>query len=201
MGELYFVVDDGGVYNVLSEEDLNTYGVEDDQIVGKPFTSFNVASKKADILNRQAEEASSDFSPAKGYFDESKQTKGALKITEAQLRGVVKEAVKSVLDEGILDDLWTAHKPSEEEISDPEVDDVIRENGWIIKGKTPTKKGVEYQIVQKTGAMGNTEGTLTLDELIEDLGVFGVEATIVKRERKYYDSPEAEKAIILLPKF
>lgn len=197
MGELYFVVDDGGVYNVLSEEDLNTYGVEDDQIVGKPFTSFNVASKKADILNRQAEEASSDFSPSRGYFDESR---NPIRITEGQLRNVIAESVRKVLKEGGMFDYLTGkHHPSKKEIADPTVEDVIKQNGWLVKKVEEKGDGKVYRVEPKTVGGAPLDGVLSLKELLDDLKVFGVSVSLIKREPVFPDYPKAaEKAVILV---
>ena len=67
----FYVVDDGEVYNVLTDEDLANYGVENDQIV-KVFNNMDKAFDYAEKLNRQAQESSPNFSPAKGYYNESK---------------------------------------------------------------------------------------------------------------------------------
>lgn len=67
----FYVVDDGEVYNVLTDEDLVNYGVEKDQIV-KVFTNMDMAFNYAENLNRKTEESNPDFSPAKGYYNESK---------------------------------------------------------------------------------------------------------------------------------
>lgn len=64
----WYVVDDGEVYNVLPEEDVEKYEVEPDQII-KVTTNMDIAFKLADKLNREAEESSPNFSPMKGYYD------------------------------------------------------------------------------------------------------------------------------------
>lgn len=109
------------------------------------------------------------------------------------------KAFKTILREGLLNRLYMAHIPSDKEIPNPTVNDVIERNGWIINAQRPTKSGhgTLFQIEQKTGAFGNTEGTLDLDELINDIKEFGKVVSIVRRESKYGDQyDEAEKAII-----
>lgn len=69
--EKWYVVDDGEVYNVLTEEDIVSYGVEKDQIV-KTFNNMDMAFNYAEKLNRKVEERNPNFSPAKGYYNESK---------------------------------------------------------------------------------------------------------------------------------
>ena len=69
--EKWYVVDDGGQYNVLNEDDIVKYGVEKDQII-KVTNNMKVAFNLADKLNREAEENSSDFQPMRGYYNESK---------------------------------------------------------------------------------------------------------------------------------
>ena len=53
--EKWYVVDDGGQYNVLNEDDIVKYGVEKDQII-KVTNNMKVAFNLADKLNREAEE-------------------------------------------------------------------------------------------------------------------------------------------------
>ena len=109
------------------------------------------------------------------------------------------KAFKTILREGLLGRRYMAHIPSDKEIPNPTVNDVIERNGWVINAQRPTKSGhgMLFQIEQKTGAFGNTEGTLNLDELINDIKEFGKAASIVRRESKYGDQyDEAEKAII-----
>lgn len=109
------------------------------------------------------------------------------------------KAFKTILREGLLDKLYMAHIPSDKEIPNPTVSDVIERNGWIINSQRLTKsgRGTLFQIEQKTGAFGNVSGTLNLDELINDIKEFGKVAGIVRREGKSNDRyNEAEKAII-----
>lgn len=73
--EKWYVVDDGEIYNVLSEQDMIEYNIEQDQIV-KVTTNMDMAFNLADKLNREAEEKSNNFSPMKGYYNESKLNEG-----------------------------------------------------------------------------------------------------------------------------
>ena len=68
--EKWYVVDDGEVYNVFSEQDLQDYDIERNQIV-KVTNNMDVAFDYAEKLNREAQESSPNFSPLKGYFNES----------------------------------------------------------------------------------------------------------------------------------
>lgn len=109
------------------------------------------------------------------------------------------KAFKTILREGLLNKLYMAHVPSDNEIPNPTVNDVIERNGWIIKQQRPSKtgRGTLYLITQKTGAFGNTEGTLNLDELIDDIRVFGKRAEIVQRKYQSEDPyTEGERAVI-----
>ena len=98
----WYVVDDGEVYNVFPEEDLQKYGIEQDQIV-KVTNNMDVAFKIAEKLNRKAEEHSPNFAPAKGYYNESKSKTMKVTLTESQLNTIVAESVKRILKEGIFD--------------------------------------------------------------------------------------------------
>lgn len=109
------------------------------------------------------------------------------------------KAFKTILREGLLDRLYMAHIPSDKEIPNPTVKDVIERNGWIINQQLPSRsgRGTRYLITQKTGAFGNTEGTLNLDELIDDIREFGKSAEIIQRKYQYGDPySEGEKAVI-----
>ena len=68
--EKWYVVEDGECYNVFSEEDINNYGIERDQIV-KVTNNMDKAFDIAEKLNRDMEESSPNFSPMKGYYNES----------------------------------------------------------------------------------------------------------------------------------
>jgi len=68
--EKWYVVEDGECYNVFSEEDINNYGIERDQIV-KVTNNMDKAFNIAEKLNRDMEESSPNFSPMKGYYNES----------------------------------------------------------------------------------------------------------------------------------
>lgn len=122
------------------------------------------------------------------------------KLTESQLRNIVKEAIKETLiSENVFDRLYKAHVPSNKEIANPTVKDVIERNGWLIKGTKPDRGGSLFSIEQKTGAFGNTEGTLSLDELMQDIKAFGKFGKILKRESLFGDKmTNAEKAIIFV---
>ena len=100
----WFVVDDGGVYNVFPEEDLEQYGIEKDQIV-KVFYDMNKAFDYSEKLNRQAEESSPYFSPSRGYYGESKSKKG-FNLTESKLKSMITECIQEVLteEEILMDD-------------------------------------------------------------------------------------------------
>ena len=67
----WYVVEDGEQYNVFSEEDIQNYGIEHDQII-KVFNDMNRAFDYAEKKNRETEESSPYFSPMKGYYNESK---------------------------------------------------------------------------------------------------------------------------------
>lgn len=66
--EKWYVVDDGGVYNVFPESDLKQYGIERGQIV-KVTTNMDTAFNYAEKLNRDTEEKSPNFAPSKGYYE------------------------------------------------------------------------------------------------------------------------------------
>ena len=99
--EKWYVVDDGSFYNVLSEEDLAKYEIEQDQII-KVFNNPDMAFNLVEKLNRKREEASPNFSPSKGYYDESKKNMKAT-LTETQLSKIITESVKRILSESIFD--------------------------------------------------------------------------------------------------
>lgn len=101
--EKWYVVDDGGVYNVLSEHDLVEYGVEQDQIV-KIFNNPDRAFDYAEELNREEEESSPEFSPSQGYYNESKNRSMKVTLTESKLNSIIAESIKcAILKEGFFD--------------------------------------------------------------------------------------------------
>ncbi len=71
----FYVVDDGGVYNVFTSDmfdaqgryiENKSYTIDDFDII-KTTNSEEQAWRLADKLNREAEESSSDFAPSRGY--------------------------------------------------------------------------------------------------------------------------------------
>lgn len=101
--EKWYVVDDGEVYNVFPESDLKQYGIERDQIV-KVTTNMDMAFNYAEKLNREAEEKSTNFSPLKGYYNESKQNNNKVFLTESKLNQIISESIKrAILKEGFFD--------------------------------------------------------------------------------------------------
>ena len=101
--EKWYVVDDGEVYNVFPESDLKQYGIERDQIV-KVTTNMDMAFNYAEKLNRDTEEKSPNFSPLKGYYNESKQNNNKVFLTESKLNQIISESIKrAILKEGFFD--------------------------------------------------------------------------------------------------
>lgn len=121
--EKWYVVDDGGVYNVLSEHDLVEYGVEQDQIV-KIFNNPDRAFDYAEELNREEEESSPEFSPSQGYYNESKNRSMKVTLTESKLNSIIAESIKRVLSEGFFDSF-----PSMYEKEEKKDDDSSKEKG------------------------------------------------------------------------
>lgn len=119
-------------------------------------------------------------------------------MTESELRDKIFESLKDVLS-NFADKAYMAHVPSNKEIPNPTPEDVIQQDGWIIKNNLGNGR---YEIHQKTGAFANTEGTLSLDELIEDLNKEYFKgqnrAKILKRNYQFgeYQYSQAEDAII-----
>lgn len=100
---VFYVVDDGGTYNVLSSDmfDANgkyienrNYSIEDFDII-KTTSNEQMAWKLAEKLNREYQEEYGDFSPSKGYYNESKTTQ----ITESTLQRLITEGINEVFDE------------------------------------------------------------------------------------------------------
>lgn len=114
--EKWYVVDDGGSYNVLSQEDLAQYDVEQSQIVkifNNPYRAFNYAEQ----LNREAEESSPDFAPLQGYYE----SKGSRKVTlsESKLNHIISESIKrAILKEGFLDSFPSMYEKEEKKDDD-----------------------------------------------------------------------------------
>ena len=121
--EKWYVVDDGGVYNVFPESDLKQYGIERDQIV-KVTTNMDMAFNYAEKLNREVEEKSTNFSPLKGYYNESKNSK-KITLTESRLNQIISESIKrAMLKEGFFDSF-----PSMYEKEEKKDDDSSKEKG------------------------------------------------------------------------
>lgn len=122
--EKWYVVDDGGVYNVLSEHDLVEYGVEQNQIV-KIFNNPDRAFDYAEELNREEEESSPEFSPSQGYYNESKNRSMKVTLTESKLNSIIAESIKrAMLKEGFFDSF-----PSMYEKEEKKDDDSSKEKG------------------------------------------------------------------------
>jgi len=94
--EKWYVVDDGEVYNVLPEEEFDPEFYDRSQVI-KVTNDMESAFRIADKLNRAVEEKRHNFSPMKGYFDESK-TK-SVKLTENQLYTMIENSIKKHLTE------------------------------------------------------------------------------------------------------
>ena len=122
--EKWYVVDDGEVYNVFPESDLKQYGIERDQIV-KVTTNRDMAFNYAEKLNREVEEKSTNFSPLKGYYNESKQNNSKVFLTESRLNQIISESIKrAILKEGFFDSF-----PSMYEKEEKKDDDSSKEKG------------------------------------------------------------------------
>lgn len=122
--EKWYVVDDGGVYNVFPESDLKQYGIERDQIV-KVTTNMDMAFNYAEKLNREVEEKSTNFAPSKGYYNESKQNNSKVFLTESRLNQIISESIKrAILKEGFFDSF-----PSMYEKEEKKDDDSSKEKG------------------------------------------------------------------------
>ena len=120
----WYVVDDGEVYNVFPESDLKQYGIERDQIV-KVTTNMDMAFNYAEKLNREVEEKSANFSPLKGYYNESKQNNSKVFLTESRLNQIISESIKrAILKEGFFDSF-----PSMYEKEEKKDDDSSKEKG------------------------------------------------------------------------
>ena len=116
--EKWYVVDDGGVYNVFPESDLKQYGIERDQIV-KVTTNMDMAFNYAEKLNRESEEKSTNFSPLKGYYNESKQNNSKVFLTESRLNQIISESIKrAILKEGFFDSFPSMYEKEEKKDDD-----------------------------------------------------------------------------------
>lgn len=116
--EKWYVVDDGGVYNVFPESDLKQYGIERDQIV-KVTTNMDMAFNYAEKLNRDTEEKSPNFAPSKGYYNESKQNNSKVFLTESRLNQIISESIKrAILKEGFFDSFPSMYEKEEKKEDD-----------------------------------------------------------------------------------
>ena len=116
--EKWYVVDDGEVYNVFPESDLKQYGIERDQIV-KVTTNMDMAFNYAEKLNRDIEEKSPNFSPLKGYYNESKQNNSKVFLTESRLNQIISESIKrAILKEGFFDSFPSMYEKEEKKDND-----------------------------------------------------------------------------------
>ena len=114
----WYVVDDGEVYNVFPESDLKQYGIERDQIV-KVTTNMDMAFNYAEKLNREVEEKSANFSPLKGYYNESKQNNSKVFLTESRLNQIISESIKrAILKEGFFDSFPSMYEKEEKKDDD-----------------------------------------------------------------------------------
>ena len=116
--EKWYVVDDGGAYNVFPESDLKQYGIERDQIV-KVTTNMDMAFNYAEKLNREVEEKSTNFAPSKGYYNESKQNNSKVFLTESRLNQIISESIKrAILKEGFFDSFPSMYEKEEKKDDD-----------------------------------------------------------------------------------
>ena len=116
--EKWYVVDDDEVYNVFPESDLKQYGIERDQIV-KVTTNMDMAFNYAEKLNRESEEKSTNFSPLKGYYNESKQNNSKVFLTESRLNQIISESIKrAILKEGFFDSFPSMYEKEEKKDDD-----------------------------------------------------------------------------------
>ena len=116
--EKWYVVDDGEVYNVFPESDLKQYGIKRDQIV-KVTTNMDMAFNYAEKLNRESEEKSTNFSPLKGYYNESKQNNSKVFLTESRLNQIISESIKrAILKEGFFDSFPSMYEKEEKKDDD-----------------------------------------------------------------------------------
>ena len=116
--EKWYVVDDGGVYNVFPESDLKQYGIERDQIV-KVTTNMDMAFNYAEKLNRDIEEKSPNFAPSKGYYNESKQNNSKVFLTESRLNQIISESIKrAILKEGFFGSFPSMYEKEEKKDDD-----------------------------------------------------------------------------------
>lgn len=116
--EKWYVIDDGGVYNVFSQQDLAKYGVEQDQII-KVFNNSDMAFNYAEKLNREEEESSNNFSPLRGYYNESKNRSMKVTLTESKLNRIISESIKRVIREGFFDSFPSMYEKKKEEDETP----------------------------------------------------------------------------------
>lgn len=117
--EKWYVVDDGEIYNVLPEEEFDPEFYDRSQVI-KITNNMDAAFRIADKLNRAVEEKMNNFSPMKGYYNEST----SVKLTDDKLYSIIAESIKRKLNEGVEDTFWGC--PSIKvrwhgEWSDPEV--------------------------------------------------------------------------------
>ena len=116
--EKWYVVDDGEVYNVFPESDLKQYGIKRDQIV-KVTTNMDMAFNYAEKLNREVEEKPTNFSPLKGYYNESKQNNSKVFLTESRLNQIISESIKrAILKEGFFDSFPSMYEKEEKKDDD-----------------------------------------------------------------------------------
>lgn len=114
---VWYVVDDGGTYNVLSSDmfdekgryiENKNYTIEDFDIV-KTTPNEQMAWNYADKMNREYQEQYGDFQPSQGYFNESKK----MKITESKLRQFIQESIQEIFEEAVNDEDYDNVTPEE----------------------------------------------------------------------------------------
>jgi len=153
----YYIVDDGGVYNVFSSDmfdaqgryiENKNYTIDDFDII-KTTNSEEQAWKIVDKLNREAEEGSYDFAPSRGYYNENKIKTS---VSGTDLKRMIKECFEEVIKEESM--LFDNEQPTENQYDN--VPDNVLE----------TWNGEYYEVIVPEWALnalvnGNYEG---LDE-------------------------------------
>ena len=188
--EMYFIEDeaDGATYsNVADKEEA----IADAKEMAKNGGRFLVKDREDNVVF--------DTGGPSYKFESIEDKKPTeIKCNESQLREYVSNIIRESLDElNFFDRIYNAHTPSNKEISNPTPIDIIKKDGWIVRELGNGK----YEITQKTGAFANTNGTIGLDELVNDeLNKYYFKGQqrvkIISRENQFNDYSDAEKAII-----
>lgn len=190
LNEMYYIEDegDGAIYANVSDKDE---AIADAQEMAANGGHFLVKDENDEIIFDTG---------GPSYKFENINKPNEIKCNESQMREFVANAIRESLEEyGLLDRMYMAHIPNKKDIANPTVVDIIEKDGWLVKNLGNGR----YEITQKTGAFGNTEGTIGLDELVNDeLNQYYFKGqkrvSIVSRNPQFggqFDN-EAEKAII-----